>query len=149
MEPVLGIIVTGVVLILFAAYLLGCFPSGYLAVYLATGRDIRTIASGSTGSRNVGRVLGKRGFALTLALDAAKGALAVWLARRCGGPAWLPAAALLASVAGHVWPLPLRFRGGKGLATYAGGMLAHRSNIRCAFGATAGSVTACRHPNGP
>ena len=114
---------TRVVLVILTAYLLGCFSAGYLVVILATGRDIRTHASGSTGSRNVGRLLGIWGFLLTLACDAGKGALAVGLARHGGGASWLPAAALLAAVAGHVWPLPLRFRGGKGLATFAGGML--------------------------
>jgi glycerol-3-phosphate acyltransferase PlsY len=112
-----------IILAILAAYLAGCFPAGYLLVRMTTGRDIRATGSGSTGSRNVGRLLGGGAFAATLALDAGKGALAVWLARRCGTEPWLPMAALLAAVAGHVWPLPLRFRGGKGLATYAGGML--------------------------
>ena len=70
-----------VVLVNLMAYLLGCFSAGYLVVFLAKGRDIRTHASGSTGSRNVGRVLGTGGFLLTLACDAGKVALAVGLSR--------------------------------------------------------------------
>ena len=106
------------------AYLLGCLTSGYYLVRLLTGEDIRTIASGNAGSRNVGRRLGAIGFILTLAADAGKGMTAVWLAQRLLQPLpWLAVAALLAVTAGHIWPLQLGFKGGKGLATFAGGLL--------------------------
>ena len=59
------------------AYLLGCFATGYYLVRARTGRDIREIESGSTGTSNVGRVLGKSGYLLTVLGDMAKGALAV------------------------------------------------------------------------
>lgn len=62
-----------------AAYLLGCFNTGYYLVRMMTGQDVRTLASGGTGSRNVGRLLGAKGFVLTLIGDAGKGMAAVWL----------------------------------------------------------------------
>lgn len=105
------------------AYLLGCLTSGYYLVRLLRGEDIRATASGNVGSRNVGRLLGARGFILTFVGDAGKGALAVWLSQALLPLPWLGVAALLAATAGHIWPLQLGFRGGKGLATFAGGLL--------------------------
>jgi glycerol-3-phosphate acyltransferase PlsY len=110
------------VIILFS-YLLGCFSTGYYLVRLLTGQDIRNHASGHVGSRNVGRLLGTRGFILTFIGDAGKGLLAVYLVRQSGEGVLLATAALLAVTAGHIWPMQMRFRGGKGFATYAGGML--------------------------
>jgi glycerol-3-phosphate acyltransferase PlsY len=103
-------------------YGLGCFTSGYYLVRWKTGRDIRREGSGSTGGRNVGRVLGKRAFALTAALDFAKGLAAVGLARLLGASPNGELLALLAVVGGHIWPAQLRFRGGKGVATAGGGL---------------------------
>jgi glycerol-3-phosphate acyltransferase PlsY len=68
-------------LAIIITYLLGCFNTGYYLVRMMTGQDIRTLASGGTGSRNVGRLLGTRGFFLTLIGDAGKGMAAVWLGR--------------------------------------------------------------------
>jgi len=109
-------------IIIFAAYLLGCCNTGYYLVRFSLGKDIRTMASGGTGSRNVGRALGARGFLCTFIGDAGKGVLAVWLARYAGPSDWLAMASLLAAVAGHIWPVQLGFRGGKGFATLAGGL---------------------------
>jgi hypothetical protein len=101
-----------------AAYLLGCFATGYYLVRARTGRDIREIESGSTGARNVGRVLGKPGFVLTVFGDFGKGALAVWFAAEFTNHNGLAMSlAVLAVVAGQIWPAQLRFRGGKGVAT--------------------------------
>lgn len=110
-------------LIIPFSYLLGCFTTGYYLVRLLTGEDVRTTASGNVGSRNVGRLLGTKGFILTFVGDAGKGLLAVYLARSLNGGQLLATAALLAVTAGHIWPLQLRFRGGKGFATFGGGML--------------------------
>src|ERR1700691_1629571 len=63
------------------AYLIGCFTTGYYLVRWRTGGDIREMGSGSAGARNVGRVLGKLGFFVTVTGDFLKGILAVWLAR--------------------------------------------------------------------
>jgi acyl phosphate:glycerol-3-phosphate acyltransferase len=99
------------------AYLIGCFTTGYYLVRICTGRDIREIGSGSAGARNVGRVLGKAGFILTVIGDLAKGALAVWLARAFSHDDISAALAVPAVVAGHLWPVQLKFHGGKGIAT--------------------------------
>jgi len=100
-----------------AAYLIGCFTTGYYLVRAWTGRDIREIGTGSAGARNVGRVLGKPGFFLTVIGDLGKGAFAVWLARTFSHDDFSAALALPAVVAGHLWPVQLRFHGGKGIAT--------------------------------
>jgi glycerol-3-phosphate acyltransferase PlsY len=100
-----------------AAYLIGCFTTGYYLVRLWTGQDIREIGTGSAGARNVGRVLGKPGFFLTVFGDFAKGALAVWLARAFSHDDFSAALAVPAVVAGHLWPAQLKFHGGKGIAT--------------------------------
>ena len=105
------------------AYLLGCFATGYYLVRARTGKDIREIESGSTGARNVGRVLGKPGFVLTVFGDFGKGALAVWGAWEWTNNHHLAAVAMLAVVAGQIWPAQLRFRGGKGVAASLGALL--------------------------
>ena len=114
-------------LLIFAAYLLGSIPFGYLIVR-ATGRgDVRETGSGGTGATNVTRRAGKGAGVLTLALDAFKGALAVVLARWLLAPNfginWWVAACALAVVVGHVFPVWLKFRGGKGVATGLGAFL--------------------------
>lgn len=111
------------ILIILLSYLLGCFTTGYYLVRMLTGEDIRAVASGNAGSRNAGRLLGAKGFILTFIGDAGKGLLAVYLARRLGGDQLLVTAALLAVISGHIWPLQMCFKGGKGFATYAGGMI--------------------------
>ena len=108
---------------MLGAYLLGCFAIGYYLVRARTGKDIREIGSGSIGARNAGRVLGKPGFVLTAFGDFGKGALAVWSAREWTHNHHLAALAMLAVVAGHLWPAQLRFRGGKGVATSFGALL--------------------------
>ena len=110
--------------LLAIAYLLGSF-SGSLTLGRLRGVDIRTLGSGNAGGTNALRTQGWR-FALGTALiDVGKGALAAWLARQYGPASlpWLPFAAVLAAVAGHVWPLWHGFRGGKGAATLIGGLL--------------------------
>ena len=114
---------TNAVFVIIVSYLLGCFNTGFYIVNLVTGRDIRSTASGNTGSRNVGRLLGTKGFVITLIGDAGKGAVAVWLAQQASYADWLGFAALLSVVSGHIWPMQLSFRGGKGFATFAGGLL--------------------------
>ncbi len=110
-------------LILAGSYLLGCFATGYYLARLRTGQDVRATGSGSTGGSNVGRLLGKSGFALTMIVDAVKGALAVGVGVYAGLAPWLLVAVTVAVVAGHIYPFQLGFRGGKGLATALGGLL--------------------------
>jgi len=120
---------------LLGAYLLGCLATGYYLVRARTGRDIRDIGSGSTGARNVGRVLGKSGFGLTVLGDFSKGALAVWSAQAWTHNQQLAALTMLAVVAGHIWPATLRFRGGKGVATSLGALLVFDYRMALAFAA--------------
>lgn len=111
-------------LMLVAGYLLGSIPFGYLIARLSGGRDIRNEGSGNIGATNVTRTLGIGPGLLTLALDAGKGACAVWLATRLGGDSALPLAfAAVGAILGHLFPVWLRFRGGRGVATAIGAFL--------------------------
>ena len=102
-----------------AAYLLGSVPFGLLLTRLAGTGDLRKIGSGNIGATNVLRT-GRKGLAaLTLLLDAGKGAAAVAVADHWFGPS-MAAFAALGVVAGHIAPVWLRFRGGKGVATAFG-----------------------------
>jgi glycerol-3-phosphate acyltransferase PlsY len=103
------------------AYLLGSIPFGLLIVSAFGGPDIRQIGSGNIGAANVARNAGRLAGILTLILDAGKGYLAVWLAARftSGNIRWMMIAAVLA-VVGHMFPMWLGFKGGKGVATGLG-----------------------------
>lgn len=104
-------------------YLLGSIPFGLLLTRFAGLGDIRAIGSGNIGATNVLRTGNKGLAAATLALDLLKGTLAVIAA----GVIWSPGAALIAGVAaflGHLFPVWLKFQGGKGVATYIGVLLA-------------------------
>lgn len=112
-------------LLILTAYLLGCANVGYYLPWFAWRIDIRGRGSGNAGARNAGRLFGPAVFLTVLALDAGKGALAVYLALVAAtGLAPLPALCALAAVAGHVWPVQLGGRGGKGLATALGSVAA-------------------------
>lgn len=102
------------------AYFLGAIPFGFLIVKVR-GRDIRETGSGNIGAANVARNAGAIAGVLTLILDAGKGYLAVWIAARWthSNERWMMAAAL-AAVIGHMFPVWLRFKGGKGVATGLG-----------------------------
>ena len=101
-------------------YALGCFSTGYYLVRYWTGKDIRALYSGTAGSTNAGRILGKTGYFITLIGDAGKAALAMGIARYFGASRWGIAAVIIAIIAGHLWPVQLKFRGGKGLAPALG-----------------------------
>lgn len=119
-------------LIGLAAYLLGSIPFGFLLVLLFLKEDIRTQGSGNIGATNVVRSGAKKLGALTFVLDAFKGFIAVWLASRIAfapGVAFVPlqnatALAALCAILGHIYPVWLRFKGGKGVATALGVFLA-------------------------
>lgn len=103
-----------------AAYVLGSIPSALLVVWLMTGKDVRREGSGNVGATNAVRIGGIAAGILVTAMDVAKGALPVW-AMSVLNPAsvWL-AAAMLAAIVGHCYPVWLRFAGGKGVATAFG-----------------------------
>jgi glycerol-3-phosphate acyltransferase PlsY len=109
-------------LVLAVSYFIGSIPFGLLLTRASGKGDIRDIGSGNIGATNVLRTGSKGLAAATLLLDAAKGTLAVWLAHRFAPDFALHAAAGV--VIGHLYPLWLRFRGGKGVATLLGVLIA-------------------------
>ncbi len=106
------------------AYLLGSVPVGVLVAKIQ-GKDLRAEGSGNIGATNAGRVLGRTWGLVVFALDVAKAAIPVFLARW-----WLPeshftaATVAIAAISGHIWSVFLGFRGGKGVATMLGALLA-------------------------
>jgi len=111
-------------LVLVVAYLAGGIPFGYLLVRIKTGRDVRTMGSGNIGATNVLRTTGRAVAVITLILDIGKGLFAVWLAAKLTteSPLWMSAAAL-AVMAGHAYPVFLKFRGGRAVASFIGAFL--------------------------
>jgi glycerol-3-phosphate acyltransferase PlsY len=121
-----------------AGYLIGSIPFGFLIGRFFAKVDVRKYGSGKTGTTNVMRVAGKKAAAIVFILDMSKGALAVltaWVLLHgkyqadVGTAVWYmlrtaPALAALAAIAGHIWPVFLNFKGGRGVATYYGGMFA-------------------------
>ena len=119
-------------------YLLGSIPFGLLVSKLVAKTDVREIGSGKTGATNVIRVAGKKAGALVIILDLAKGILAVvfaglifsgnYLAAEETSLLWMSKSAqvlaALAAIAGHSWPIFAKFRGGRGVATFFGGLIA-------------------------
>jgi glycerol-3-phosphate acyltransferase PlsY len=124
--------------VLIIGYLLGSIPFGVIVGKRFARVDVRNYGSGKMGATNVLRVAGKKAAALALLGDLTKGALAVvfaWLILRgeyqvvLGSAYWwllksTPVLAALAAIAGHNWPIFLKFRGGRGVATFFGGLLA-------------------------
>jgi glycerol-3-phosphate acyltransferase PlsY len=109
---------------LVVAYLVGGIPFGYLLVRWKTGEDVREKGSGNIGATNVLRTTGRAVAVATLVLDIAKGVFAVWLADKLsdGSAVWMSLAAL-AVMAGHAFPVFLKFQGGKAVASFIGGFL--------------------------
>jgi glycerol-3-phosphate acyltransferase PlsY len=108
--------------IVAGAYLLGSVSFSYLIVKAKQGMDVRTVGSGNAGATNVLRASGKGPAVAVLLLDVTKGVLAVVAARALAAPPPVVGAAAVAVVLGHVFPVFLGFRGGKGVATSAGAM---------------------------
>ncbi|VGO16796.1 putative glycerol-3-phosphate acyltransferase [Pontiella desulfatans] len=113
------------IICILVAYLLGGICTGYYLVRFKEKLDIRECGSGGVGARNVGRVLGKPGFIVTMLGDSLKGLVAIMLARRFEIAEPAVSLVLVAVIAGHIWPLPLQFRGGRGIATAIGAYLAY------------------------
>ncbi len=114
-----------ILLILTIAYLIGSIPSGYLIVRAKEGGDVRETGSGGTGATNVSRNAGKGAGILTLVLDVIKGVFVVFLAGILSDGLfpyadWTIAFAGMLAILGHIFPVWLRFRGGKGVATALG-----------------------------
>ena len=109
------------------AFLAGSVPFGLLLMKLAGKGDVRTQGSGNIGATNVMRIGGKGLGIATLLLDAGKGFFPVWLARQAGVGSGVLAVLALAAVCGHVFTPWLRFKGGKGVATALGVVLAYHA----------------------
>ena len=106
-------------LLVFGGYIMGSVPMGFL-VGRAWGVDVRRVGSGNIGMANVLRSVGKWPAVLTMLGDMLKGFVPVVVARLVTENEWVISAVALAAVFGHCWPVFLRFRGGKGVATGAG-----------------------------
>ena len=111
MSPALAIVI---------GYLLGSIPFAFLLSRRLEGIDIRRAGSGNVGAANVLRTSGVRAATVVMLLDVAKGAGSVLVAQRCMAGEAAPAAAGLAAIVGHIYPVWLRFHGGKGVATACG-----------------------------
>ena len=116
------------IIMFIIAYIIGSIPTGYLIVKIKTGKDIRTIGSGSTGATNVKRVLGKKWFFIVMLLDAIKGAVPVFLAKYfvLTGASYgiAPVLAALGVILGHSKSVFLHFKGGKSVASGVGTIIA-------------------------
>lgn len=126
------------ILVVLAGYLLGSIPFGVIISKTSGKGDVRKWGSGKTGATNVLRTVGKKEAVLTALLDMAKGALAVvfagWLMSQeylivGGSGLWVllrsaQAMAALAAILGHIWPIFLKFRGGRGVSAFMGGLIA-------------------------
>lgn len=108
--------------VLFYSYALGCFCSAYYLVRNFSKKDIRTLNSGTVGARNAGRILGKKGFAITFVGDFLKTILAlgvtIYFFKLDANFSLLFLASSLAVVFGHLFPAQLKFKGGKGVVVF-------------------------------
>lgn len=115
-------------LAVLVAYLIGSIPTGFIIVKSKTGKDLRTIGSGSTGATNVKRVLGKKWFFIVMILDALKGFIPVFCAKYFlmlnDHLGLIPTLCAIAVIVGHSKPIYLWFKGGKSVATGIGTILA-------------------------
>jgi len=111
-------------LAIIIGYLLGSIPSAYIAGRLVKGVDIRQVGGGNVGALNVVREIGMASGIAVLIADIAKGSLAVLIARWLGASTLFVFIAGFAAIAGHMWPVFIKFRGGKGAATTLGVLLA-------------------------
>jgi acyl phosphate:glycerol-3-phosphate acyltransferase len=105
---------------IICAYLIGSIPFALVLARTWGGADLRAVGSGNLGAANVMRASGVAAGVLVALLDMAKGAASVWIAERVGAGPALPAAAGVAAIVGHIYPIWLKFRGGKGVATACG-----------------------------
>jgi len=131
-----AVMITKFVAVVVLGYLLGSIPFGYILGRRQAKVDVREYGSGRTGATNVLRTAGRKSALLVATLDVVKGVLAVVFAGLIVGEGYLvvgnfglgslvaQALAALAAVAGHIWPVFLKFRGGRGVAPFFGGLVA-------------------------
>ena len=124
--------------IIFVAYLLGCIAVGYYLVRWQTGQDLHEVGSGATGGRNTGRVLGKTGAIITGVGDVLKGVIAMAIGLWFKSEPWVLALVMIAVLAGHIWPIQLKFKGGKGLSAAFGAVLMYDYRVALLIASAAG-----------
>lgn len=112
----------GIIIIL--SYLMGCFNTGFYYVKHVYKQDIRNVGTNVTGAYNVSRIGGKKGFVVTFLGDALKGAIPVFLCRLLVMNDTIVLLSIFAVLLGHIFPIQLKFQGGKGLSTAVGAFLA-------------------------
>jgi glycerol-3-phosphate acyltransferase PlsY len=127
--------------IILVAYLLGCIAVGYYLVRWQTGKDLHEIGSGATGGRNTARALGKTGAVITAIGDVLKGMVAVWIAVWFNSAPWVVALAIVAVLLGHIYPVQLKFKGGKGLSAAFGAVLVYDYRIALLTALLAGAFS--------
>ena len=120
-------------LLLIGSYLLGNVLTASVVSKFFFKKNILGQGSGNPGARNVGRVFGKKAFIATFVGDALKGALAVLIARWLGFVTPVELLALLVVMLGHIYPVWLKFRGGMGVSTFIGGLLAFNPLLFAVF----------------
>ncbi|MFN0145193.1 MAG: glycerol-3-phosphate 1-O-acyltransferase PlsY, partial [Dehalococcoidia bacterium] len=125
--------ISGYVLNILVGYLLGSIPVGLLVGYAFLHRDVRELGSGKTGATNVLRTAGKFPAALVVVGDISKGAIPALLGRFAWDDDGVAAAGAAFAIAGHIWPVFAGFRGGRGVATAFGGVLALTPIVALAF----------------
>jgi glycerol-3-phosphate acyltransferase PlsY len=121
--------------VIITAYLVGAIPFGILISRLAKGIDIRRYGSGKIGATNVIRIVGSRAGLISMVLDVAKGSVSVLFAWLLLQTHAAQVAAGAAAVVGHNWPVYIRFKGGRGVAVFVGGLFAMYWPVGLATGA--------------
>ena len=117
------------ILYLLLSYFLGNFLTAFFIIKWKTGKDIRTEGSNNPGARNIGRLYGKPMFVLVFIGDALKGWLAVWGASFISSSPIYILLVYLAVVTGHIYPYLLKGKGGKGVSTFIGGLIAFDTRL--------------------
>ncbi len=115
------------IIIIIVSYFIGAIPTSYILCKVKTNTDIRTVGSKNVGATNASRILGKKWFIIITLLDAAKGFIPVYVSKMLISHTMftaLPIAAGLAAILGHMYPIYLKFKGGKGVAVSSGVFLA-------------------------
>lgn len=122
-----------IAILLIVAYFVGNMLTATVVGKLFYQKDIRSAGSGNPGARNAGRVFGKTAFTIVFLGDALKGVLIVLIAKWMGVDEWIQLVCVLVVMAGHVFPVIYKFRGGQGVSTFIGGMLAFNPLVVACF----------------
>ncbi|MBS4220245.1 glycerol-3-phosphate acyltransferase [Bacillus sp. FJAT-49711] len=120
-------------LLFLGAYVIGNILTGYVLAKLFYHKNIQVEGSGNAGARNAGRILGKKAFVITFFGDAGKGAIVVLIAKLLEFSIVAQLLILFAVILGHIFPILFHFKGGKGMSTFIGGLLAFDPLLFSAF----------------